>query len=231
VAGYVVTGGTGALGREVVRALLASGASVAVPYRGEEGWQALREEMAAGAPLSGAAVDLADVAATARFVDEAASRLGGLAGVAAIAGAYAGSAPLPEAPADEWPRMMQANLDSAYSICRGALPHLRRSRGAIVTVGSKVVEGGGAGAAAYAVSKAGVVALTRVLALENKEHGVRINCVMPGTIDTPSNRSAMPKADRSRWTAPAAIARVIVFLLSPESAPVSGGIVPVDAHA
>jgi NAD(P)-dependent dehydrogenase (short-subunit alcohol dehydrogenase family) len=231
VAGYVVTGGTGALGREVVRALLASGASVAVPYRGEEGWQALREEMAAGAPLSGAAVDLADVAATARFVDEAASRLGGLAGVAAIAGAYAGSAPLPEAPADEWPRMMQANLDSAYSICRGALPHLRRSRGAIVTVGSKVVEGGGAGAAAYAVSKAGVVALTRVLALENKEHGVRVNCVMPGTIDTPSNRSAMPKADRSRWTAPAAIARVIVFLLSPESAPVSGGIVPVDAHA
>jgi NAD(P)-dependent dehydrogenase (short-subunit alcohol dehydrogenase family) len=231
MAGYVVTGGTGALGREVVRALLASGAAVAVPYRGEEGWQALREEMAAGARLSGAAVDLADVAATARFVDDAASRLGGLAGVAAIAGAYAGSGPLPEAPADEWLRMMQANLDSAYSICRGALPHLKKSRGAIVTVGSKVVEGGGAGAAAYAVSKAGVVTLTRVLALENKEHGVRVNCVMPGTIDTPSNRSAMPKADRSRWTAPAAIARVIVFLLSPESAPVSGGIVPVDAHA
>jgi NAD(P)-dependent dehydrogenase (short-subunit alcohol dehydrogenase family) len=231
MAGYVVTGGTGALGREVVRVLLASGASVAVPYRGEEGWQALREEMAAGARLSGAAVDLTDVAATARFVDEAASRLGGLAGVAAIAGAYAGSGPLSEAPADDWPRMMQANLDSAYSICRGALPHLKKSRGAIVTVGSKVVEGGGAGAAAYAVSKAGVVTLTRVLALENKEHGVRVNCVMPGTIDTPSNRSAMPKADRSRWTAPAAIARVIVFLLSPESAPVSGGIVPVDAHA
>jgi len=70
-----------------------------------------------------------------------------------------------------------------------------------------------------------------VLALENKAHGVRVNCVMPGTIDTPSNRSAMPKADRSAWTPPAAIARVIVFLLSPESAPVSGGIVPVDAHA
>jgi NAD(P)-dependent dehydrogenase (short-subunit alcohol dehydrogenase family) len=93
------------------------------------------------------------------------------------------------------------------------------------------VEGGGAGAAAYAVSKAGVVALTRVLALENKDHGVRVNCVMPGVIDTPKNRTGMPKADRSAWTPPAAIARVIVFLLSPESAPVSGGIVPVDAHA
>jgi NAD(P)-dependent dehydrogenase (short-subunit alcohol dehydrogenase family) len=231
MAGCIVTGGTGALGREVVRALLAGGASVAVPYREDEGWRALRDEMAAGPRLFGARVDLADVAATARFVDEAVSRMEGLSGLAAVAGAYAGSGPLAEAPAEEWPRMMHANLDSAYSICRAALPHLRRAHGAIVTVGSKVVEGGGAGAAAYAVSKAGVVALTRVLALENKEHGVRVNCVMPGTIDTPNNRSAMPKADRSAWTPPAAIARVIVFLLSPESAPVSGGIVPVDAHA
>lgn len=231
MAGHIVTGGTGALGREVVRALLAGGASVAVPYREEEGWRALRDEMAAGARLSGAPVDLADVAATARFVDEVAARMGDISGVAAIAGAYAGSGPLPDAPAEEWPRMMHANLDSAYSVCRAALPHLRRSRGAIVTVGSKVVEGGGAGAAAYAVAKAGVVALTRVLALENKAHGVRVNCVLPGVIDTPKNRTGMPKADRSAWTPPAAIARVILFLLSPESAPVSGGIVPVDAHA
>ena len=231
MAGHIVTGGTGALGREVVRALLAGGASVAVPYREEEGWRKLQEEMPAGARLTGAPVELSDLAATARFVDDAVARLGGLSGVAAVAGAYAGSGPLPDAPADEWSRMMHANLDSAYSICRAALPHLRKSHGAIVTVGSKVVEGGGAGAAAYAVSKAGEVALTRVLALENKEHGVRVNCVMPGTIDTPSNRSAMPKADRSAWTPPLAIARVIVFLLSPDSAPVSGGIVPVDAHA
>src|SRR6266851_2942415 len=230
MAAYIVTGGTGALGREVVRALLAGGASVAVPYRGEEGWQALRDEMAAGARLWGASVDLADVAATARVVDEAAGRLGDISGVAAIAGAYAGAGPLPDAPADEWPRMMRANLDSAYSVCRAALPHLRKSHGAIVTVGSKVVEGGGAGAAAYAVSKAGVVALTRVLALENKDRGVRVNCVMPAVIDTPKNRSAMPKADMARWTPPEAIARVIAFLLSPASGAVTGAVVPVDAR-
>jgi NAD(P)-dependent dehydrogenase (short-subunit alcohol dehydrogenase family) len=231
MAGYIVTGGTGALGREVVRALVAGGASIAVPYRGEEGWQGLRDEMAAGPRLWGASVDLADVAATARFVEEAAARLGDISGVAAIAGAYAGSGPLPDAAADEWPRMMRANLDSAYSICRAALPHLRKSHGAIVTVGSKLVEGGGAGSAAYVVSKAAVVALTRVLALENKDHGVRVNCVLPGTIDTPKNRAGMPKADRSRWTPPEQIARVVLFLLSPESAPVSGGVVPVDARA
>jgi NAD(P)-dependent dehydrogenase (short-subunit alcohol dehydrogenase family) len=231
VPGFVVTGGTGALGREVVLALLRDGASVAVPYRGEEGWQALRDAAPPGAVLWGAPVDLADAEATARFVAEAASRQGGLAGVAAVAGAYAGSAPLEQSPPDEWTAMMRANLESAHTVCRAALPHLLKTRGAIVTVGSKVVEGGGAGAAAYTVSKAAVIALTRVLALENKDHGVRVNCVMPGIIDTPKNRTGMPKADRSGWIPPAAIARVVVFLLSPESAPVSGGVVPVDAHA
>lgn len=231
MAGFVVTGGTGALGREVVRALLDVGTSVAVPYRREEGWIALRDEMVPGSRLWGAPADLADADASARFLEEAAGRLDGLAGVAAIAGAYAGSGPLQDAPADEWARMMRANLDSAYAICRAALPHLLLSRGAIVLVGSKLAEAGGAGAAAYAVSKAGVLALTRVLALENEETGVRVNCVLPGTIDTPANRAGMPKADRSRWTPPQAIARVIVFLLSPQSAPVTGAIVPVDARA
>jgi NAD(P)-dependent dehydrogenase (short-subunit alcohol dehydrogenase family) len=231
VPAFIVTGGTGALGREVVRALLAGGASVAVPYRGEDGWTALRDEMAAGPRLWGAPADLAETDATVRFVDEVVTRAGGLAGVAAIAGGYAGSGPLPDAPADEWPRMLRANLESAYSICRAALPHLLRSSGAIVMVGSKLAEAGGAGAAAYTVSKAGVLALTRVLALENKETGVRVNCVLPGIIDTPANRTGMPKADRSKWTPPAAIARVILFLLSPDSAPVTGAMVPVDARA
>ena len=231
MAGFVVTGGTGALGREVVRALLADGHSVAVPYRGEDGWRALREEMAAGKRLWGAAVDLADAGATASFVDQAQAEAGPLSGLAAIAGAYAGSGPLPDAPAGEWTAMMRANLDSAYSACRAALPHLQRTHGAIVMVGSKVVEGGGAGAAAYAVSKAGVVALTRVLALENRDHGVRVNCILPGIIDTAANRKGMAGADTSKWTPPAAIARVVVFLLSPASAPVSGAVVPVDARA
>jgi NAD(P)-dependent dehydrogenase (short-subunit alcohol dehydrogenase family) len=234
VAGFVVTGGTGALGRDVVRALLRDGASVAVPYRGEEGWQALRDatrgDVASGATLWGAPADLANADAAARFVSEAARHLGGLSGVAAVAGAYAGSGPLEQAPLDEWHSMMAANLASVYTVCRAALPHLLETRGTIVTVGSKVVEGGGAGAAAYAVSKAAVIALTRVLALENKDRGVRVNCVMPATIDTPANRSAMPKADTSRWTPPESIARVIVFLLSPASGAVTGAVVPVDAR-
>ena len=93
---------------------------------------------------------------------------------------------------------------------------------------SKLAESGGAGAAAYAVSKSAVIALTRVLARENQARGVRFNCIVPGTIDTEANRRAMGTADLSRFVPPEAITRVVLFLLSPESAPVTGGAVPVD---
>src|SRR5207245_8638068 len=106
----------------------------------------------------------------------------------------------------EWRRMMDANLETAHAICRAALPHLLLRGGSVVTVASRLAEAGGAGAAAYAVSKAGVLALTRVLALENGPRGVRFNCVVPSIIDTEANRRAMPEADFSRWTAPEAIA-------------------------
>ena len=82
----------------------------------------------------------------------------------------------------------------------------------------------------YAVSKQALHALVRVLALENRG-SVRVNAVLPGTIDTPANRDAMKSADTRAWTSPLAIARVVVFLLSSESAPVTGALVPVDAPA
>jgi len=227
----VVSGGTGSLGRAVVAALLERGARVAVPFRSPPAWDALRAGAGKGAALWGRAADLADPASAVRFVDEAAEWLGGVDGVAALAGAYAGSSTLETAPVREWEDMLGANLSTVYGLCRAALPHLIKQGGSVVTVASRLAESGGAGAAAYAVSKAAVIALTRVLALENRDRGVRFNCVMPAIIDTPGNRTAMPAADTSRWTPPEAIARVIVFLLSSESAAVNGAIVPVDGRA
>ena len=179
----------------------------------------------------GGAADLADPDSAAAFVQEAAGWLGGMDGVAALAGAYAGSGTMEAAPVREWEDMLRANLSTVYGLCRATLPHLTKEGGSVVTVASRLAEAGGAGAAAYAVSKAAVIALTRVLALENRDRRVRFNCVMPTVIDTPGNRGAMPAADTSRWTSPEAIARVIVFLLSPESGAVSGAVVPVDGKA
>ena len=232
-AGYVVAGGAGALGRAVVTALVQRGARVAVPFRSAAGWEALRQELGGGAgdSLWGGPADLSDPASAARFVDEAAERLGRLDGVAALAGGYAGSATLEKAPVREWDDMMRTNLATTYGLCRAALPHLLERGGSVVTVASRLAESGGAGAAAYAVSKAAVMALTRVLALENRDRGVRFNCVIPAIIDTAANRRAMPAADASSWTPAPAIARVVVFLLSPEAAAVTGAFVPVDGKA
>jgi len=228
---YVVGGGTGALGRVVVRELLAAGAQVAVPYRAAPRWQELQADCDRSPLLWGAEADAEDNEAMQRFFDKAASWAGGLDGAAALAGAYAGSGPFETAPADEWTRMLGANLETARALCRAALPHLLPAGGSVVTVAAQLAETGGAGAAAYAVSKAGVVALTRSLALENKERGVRFNCIVPSVIDTHANREAMPKADRSRWTGPQAIARVVAFLLSSDSAAVSGAVIPVQGRA
>jgi NAD(P)-dependent dehydrogenase (short-subunit alcohol dehydrogenase family) len=229
--GVIVTGGTGALGRALVLRLLEQGARVAVPYRREGEWQGLRDAAGTGAALFGEAADLADPAGARAFVDEAAARLGVLDGVALVAGGWAGGKRFDEAPEEEWARMLATNLDTAAHVCRAALPHLRRQGGSVVAVGSRAAETGGGGMAAYAVSKVAVHALVRVLALENRDLNVRFNAVLPGTIDTPANRRAMPDADPSKWTSPTAIAAVVAFLLSPESAPTTGALVPVDAPA
>jgi NAD(P)-dependent dehydrogenase (short-subunit alcohol dehydrogenase family) len=227
----IVTGGTGALGRALVLRLLGRGAGVAVPYRREAEWRALQEEAGAGAPLFGGPADLADPVGARAFVEEAAARLGILDGVALVAGGWAGGRRFHEAPEAEWRLMLETNLDTVAHVCRAALPHLQKQGGSVVAVGSRVAETGGAGMAAYAVSKVAVHALVRILAVENRDFAVRFNAVLPGTIDTPANRRAMPGADPAKWTSPAAIARVVDFLLSPESAPTTGALVPVDASA
>jgi NAD(P)-dependent dehydrogenase (short-subunit alcohol dehydrogenase family) len=226
----LVSGGTGALGRAVVTAALEVGSRVAVPYRSKAEWDALVAQASNPSLLFGAAADLADPADAGRFVAAAVAAMGGLDGVAAIAGAYAGSGTFEQAAPDEWDRMIKTNLGTAASLCRATLPHLLTGGGSVVTVGSRSAEAGGAGAAAYAVAKMGVIALTRALAAENRDRGVRFNCISPGTIDTPANRAAMPDADRSRWTPPASIARLVLFLLSPDSAPTTGAVIPADGR-
>jgi len=228
--GVIVTGGTGALGRVVVKQLLERGARIAVPWRDAGEWQGLLAAAGDSAPLFGARADLTSPAGASSFVDEAARQLGVVDGAALVAGGWSGGSRFDEAPEDEWERMLRTNLDTSAHVCRAALPHLRKQGGSVVAVGSRAAETAGAGMAAYAVSKVAVHALVRVLALENAGL-VRFNAVLPGTIDTPANRAAMPDADRRSWTSPEAIARVVVFLLSGDSAPTTGALVPVDAPA
>jgi NAD(P)-dependent dehydrogenase (short-subunit alcohol dehydrogenase family) len=224
----VVTGGTGGLGRTVVARLLAKGDRVAVPYRDPEAFEGLRAAVKTGGALWGAPADLSQPESAERFFAAARREVGRLSGLAALAGAWAGSGSFEKAPEDEWTRMLSANLETARIACRAALPHLLESGGSAVLVGAVAALRGGEGAAAYAVAKAGVVTLGRVLAEENRGRGVRFNVVAPGTIDTPANRKAMPQADRRSWVGAEALAELIAFLLNPASAPLTGAVLPVE---
>jgi len=124
--------------------------------------------------------------------------------------------------------MWEANFRSVLQVCRAVVPVLKRQgEGTIVNVGSRGALRGDAGVAAYSVAKAAVVRLTESLAAECKHHGVRVNCVLPGTIDTAANRAAMPDADVSTWVEPEALVDAMLFLASPAARAVHGVALPV----
>jgi NAD(P)-dependent dehydrogenase (short-subunit alcohol dehydrogenase family) len=126
--------------------------------------------------------------------------------------------------------MMAMNLRTAVLACRAVLPTMRgQGQGAIVTVAAGAALRGPPGLAAYAASKAALLRFTESLAEEVKSAGIRVNAVLPGIIDTPQNRAAMPDADHGAWVAPAAIADAIVYLISDAARAVSGVALPVAA--
>jgi NAD(P)-dependent dehydrogenase (short-subunit alcohol dehydrogenase family) len=231
----LVTGAGGALGGEVARALHARGYGLALVDTAHG--RARLEQLAAS--LGGACVTSGDVASPALWA-EALPRiereLGGAPSIAAlIAGGWRGGKPLYEEDSDEvWRAMLDANLETAHRSLRALLPPMvARKSGAIVLMGARAAAdpASSARAAAYAASKAAVVALAQAVAAEVREHGVRVNVVMPSTLDTEANRAAMPQADPTRWVSLPSAAGVVAFLLSDEARDISGAAIPVYGKA
>jgi NAD(P)-dependent dehydrogenase (short-subunit alcohol dehydrogenase family) len=211
----VVTGALGALGRTVAAALEGAGATVA------------RLDLA---PASGALVfgglDLTDEAAARQVFSTVAGECGRIDGLVNIAGGFAWQT-LAEGSSAVWEQMFRINLLTAVTTTRAAQDHLTTERGgAIVNIGANAATRAAAGMGAYAASKAGVARLTESLA-EELAPKVRVNAILPSTIDTPANRRDMPKADPGQWVRPEAIAKVVVFLLSDDAAAISGALIPV----
>lgn len=145
-----------------------------------------------------------------------------------LMGGFAGGASVAQTDDATWRRMLLLNLDAAFFMARAAVPALLEQPGArLVFVGSRNAVLPAANLAAYNVSKAGLVALARTLALEVAPHRATCNIVLPSVMDTPSNRAAMPKADFSRWVPPASVAAVIAWLASSAAADVNGAVIPV----
>jgi NAD(P)-dependent dehydrogenase (short-subunit alcohol dehydrogenase family) len=222
----VVTGAAGALGGAVVDELLARGTAVVAMDRSSGRLTAL----GAREGVHVVAVDLAQRAAVQAAFAEVDALAVTPTALVAVAGGFAPGDPS-TVDEDGFEAMWRTNVASALWSAQGAAPLLARSGGgAIVTVGSKVTVIG-TGSVAYTISKAAVVRLTTLLADELRPQGIRVNAVQPSTIDTPANRTWMPPELAAKAVAPAAIAKVIAFLSSADSAPISGAIVPVYGDA
>ncbi len=176
------------------------------------------------------AVDLSDIEATRKAMAAAAMRFGGIDVLVNVAGGFRHETLL-EGGVTTWDELYATNLRTAVVSCKAALPALLEgSRGRIINIGAGAAAKGRAGMGAYAASKAGVQRLTESLADELKDRGVTVNAILPGTIDTPRNRSEMPDSDFSRWVVPSAIAEVILFLASDAAAAVTGAAIPVTGR-
>jgi 3-oxoacyl-[acyl-carrier protein] reductase len=205
----LVTGGTGALGAAVAGKFHEAGYDVHVTASREsdaQGWKG---------PGKAHAVDLGDLGA----VRALAGSFAEVHALALCAGAFA-PAKIAELGGADIDKMMSANVKTAANALAAFGPKMRAGAAAVV-VGSQAYQGA-AGMAPYAASKAAAVSFAKSAAAEWKDARVRVNAVLPDTIDTPANRRAMPNADFSRWASPAEVAEVIVWLCSPAASVVSG---------
>jgi NAD(P)-dependent dehydrogenase (short-subunit alcohol dehydrogenase family) len=225
----LVTGGTGALGSTVVLDLISSGARVAAPYRSQEEFDNLKRQAGGrGENLIGMKADLTRGEDVERAVAPVVERWGKIDYLIAVAGGFAAGKSY-ETDERTWDHMFNLNLRSVYLAVRAVVPQMvRQNFGRIVTVSSgAILRGGGAGIAAYAISKSAVLKLSEILADELKDYDIQVRCVLPGTMDTAANRAAMPKADFSKWVKTEDVARVIRTLLSDDLRAVRSVAVPV----
>ena len=172
--------------------------------------------------------DLTDTDSVQQMADRVLAHFHRIDILANVAGGFSMGPPLHETPDATWDFMLNLNARSVFNTCRALIPGmLRHGGGRIVNVAARAALEGKARMAPYCASKAAVITLTQSLAAEHKLNGINVNCILPGTIDTPQNRTDMPNADFSNWVPPAALADVILFLASDAARAVTGAALPV----
>lgn len=218
----LVTGGTGGAGGGVIEAFAEAGWKIAGTTHGKPPKSAASEPA-----VHWLRADLADPVGARSALRRSVKALGGLDALVCLVGGYEAT-PIDELSWADVDRLLQLDLRPTVEAIVAARAALEASgSGSIVTVGAKSAQSPGSRMSAYAAAKAGVIAFSAALAVELRPRGVRVNCVLPGTIDTPANREMLPDAKRTTWVEPRRLGELIRFLASPESAPLTGAAIPV----
>ncbi len=233
----LVTGAAGGIGGAVATRFV------------EGGWRVAAIDIlpvVSSTEVLGIRADLLDVAQCRFAVAQAAAWAGRLDAVVNAAGLWTEGASADTTEA-EWDRVIGVNLKGLYFLTSAAIPHLAASEGCVINLSSDAGIQGNAGAAVYCASKGGVSILTKALALELAPHGIRVNSVCPGDVDSPMLRgqaavfapndqqpyldkllAGYPQGSRARFIRPSEIAELIWFLAQPAAAPITGANISAD---
>src|SRR5246127_4806006 len=190
----LVTGANGGLGIHVTQALLDAGFAVVglAPK--------IRQSDFKSPNFTALPAALDSLAAAKKAAETVIARFGKIDVLAHLVGGFAGGQSVADTDDTTFQRMLDMNLNSSFHMLRAVLPAMRQAgSGRIIAIGSRAAESPGAMVGAYSASKAALVSLIRTVAIENKDAGITANIILPGTIDTPVNRKAMPGADTSTW--------------------------------
>jgi NAD(P)-dependent dehydrogenase (short-subunit alcohol dehydrogenase family) len=218
----LVTGANGGLGTYVTQAFLDAGATVVGTSR------KIQQSDFNSPNFVAISAEISSRESARVLVDQAVARFGKLDVLAHTVGGFAGGQSIVETDDATFQRMLDQNLNSVFHILRAAIPALRQTgSGRIIAIGSRQALEPGAKVGAYSASKAAMVSLVRTAALENRDAGVTANVILPGTMDTPANRKAMPNADFSKWVRPARVASLITWLAGDAGKDVNGAAIPV----
>jgi len=218
----LITGANGGLGAAVTSAFLDAGARVAgVAKKIQNSDFPHPNFVAYSAELGSADAARATVAAVIAKWER-------IDALVHLVGAFTGSKSVAETGDDALDQMLDVNLRTSFHMIRSVLPGMRsRGAGRILAIGSRTSVEPQPMLGVYSASKAALVSLVRTVALENKDRGISANVILPGTMDTPANRAAMPKADPAKWVQPVQVASLLVHLASDQASQINGAVIPI----
>jgi NAD(P)-dependent dehydrogenase (short-subunit alcohol dehydrogenase family) len=225
----VVTGAAGNLGHTVIKIIQKQGVRIAMIGRSEETLRKLYgENFVTNDIFILPNIDLTQPDRTILSMDDIIKHFGRIDTLVHTVGAFKGGKPVHEEDLATWNFLFNVNVCTALNCCRAVIPYMvKQKSGRIITVISRHAFRGAGNYAAYSAAKGALLRLSESLSEELKIFNIMVNSVVPGTMDTPQNREAMPKVDFSKWISPDAVADVIQFLLSTRSRGITGAAIPV----
>jgi NAD(P)-dependent dehydrogenase (short-subunit alcohol dehydrogenase family) len=239
----IVTGAGRGIGRAIAQVFAAEGAAVVVAARtASEGNECVADIQAAGGEAFYQQTDVSQRVDVQRLVDACLERYGRLDILVNNAGIGGPGKPLYESDEEDWDLVLDTNLKGCFLGMRYAIPPMREAGGgAIINLSSVLAEHTLPGCTAYSASKAGIIALTRATALEVGQHGIRVNCIQPGSTDTPMMWEGLDEAGRreieplvaaaaplGKVGSPEEIAQAALFLASDAASFITGASLLVD---